>query len=243
MENPYETGRLVADYLAFHYPATQKLPVPQGAADFASLVVNDLLPGDGHFRRALDLGCAVGRSAFELSRRADAVLGIDFSNAFIATANEMKSVGRIACRVPVEGERTELFEAIVPPGLNPSRVVFETGDACDLRPDLGMFDLVLAANLLCRLPEPRKLLLRLPQLIRPGGFLLLATPFSWLPEFTPREHWIGGREGDAPSFDILKEILAPDFELELTRDLPFLIREHARKFQLGFSLGSRWRRR
>ena len=31
---------------------------------------------------------------------------------------------------------------------------FEVGDACDLSPAWGYFDIVHAANLLCRLPDP-----------------------------------------------------------------------------------------
>lgn len=39
------------------------------------------------------------------------------------------------------------------------------GDACALRPDLPRFDAVLAANLLCRLPDPQAFLDRLPTLV------------------------------------------------------------------------------
>jgi 2-polyprenyl-3-methyl-5-hydroxy-6-metoxy-1,4-benzoquinol methylase len=110
--------------------------------------------------------------------------------------------------------------------------------------DLGSFDLVLAANLICRLPEPRLFLGRLSQLVNPGGQLLLTTPFTWLEEFTPRAKWLGGRKEEGKrSCEALKEILDPDFKLQLTRDLPFLIREHERKFQYGIALGWRWVRR
>jgi hypothetical protein len=36
--------------------------------------------------------------------------------------------------------------------------------------------------------------------------------------------------------------LSPHFVLELRLDMPFLIREHARKFQWSVALGTRWRR-
>lgn len=241
--NPYETRRVVADYLAFHYPAETSAPIPREAQDFALRVVDELADPASPVTRALDIGCAVGRTAFELARRAPEVVGIDFSQAFIAAANTLRDEGEIATRIPVEGERTEPFTARVPAGIDRSRVVFEVGDATALRPDLGSFDLVVAANLLCRLPDCRPFLQRLSDLVRPGGQLLLATPFSWLPEYTARENWLGGREGDAPSWDLLCKALEPDFSLELSTDLPFLIREHARKYQYGISLGSRWRRR
>ena len=64
--------------------------------------------------------------------------------------------------------------------------------------------------------------------------------------FFHRENWLGGfmRAGKpVRTLATLQEILSPDFELSGTRDLPFLIREHARKFQLGIAEASVWRRR
>jgi len=130
----------------------------------------------------------------------------------------------------------------LPQGADASRVAFEVGDAMALREDLGSFDVVLAANLLCRLPDPRKFLARLPSLVRTGGQLLLTTPFTWLKEYTPREHWIGGR-GDASSADVLTDLLSPHFELRFQKDLPFLIRKHARKYQWSVAWGTRWVRK
>ena len=103
-------------------------------------------------------------------------------------------------------------------------------------------DVVLAANLLCRLPDPRVFLERLPGLVKPGGQLLVTTPFTWLEEFTPRKNWIGAREGSA-SADELRRLLEPNFELRFAKDLPFLIREHARKFQWSVAWGTRWVRK
>lgn len=135
------------------------------------------------------------------------------------------------------------FSASAPEVVERHRVDFQVGDATDLPQNLGDFDVVLAANLICRLPEPMRFLGRLPELVKSGGVLLLATPFSWMEEFTPVENWLGGAEDSEPSFEILRQILTPHFELETTKDIPFLIREHSRKFQYGISLGSRWRRR
>ena len=82
------------------------------------------------------------------------------------------------------------------------RLAFLQGDAMDLPADLGAFDRVHAANLLCRLPEPQRLLERLPALVKPGGELVLATPCTWLEEFTPPENWPPGG-----TFDWLLETL------------------------------------
>ncbi len=244
----YESDRLLAEYLLFHYGRPGEiLPWaggPREALGYAERCVTELLdpaPLRGGRARALDLGCAVGRSTFELARFAPEVLGIDYSRKFISAARQV-AAGGLDYRHTIEGDRTAASRAEPPPGVDPARVSFETGDATDLRPDLGSFDVVLAANLLCRLPDPARLLRRLPELVRPGGQLLLCTPFSWLEEFTPRDRWIGGREGQA-SEEALHQWLAPHFELQRAVDLPFLIREHARKFQWSVAWGTRWQRR
>ena len=107
-----------------------------------------------------------------------------------------------------------------------------------LREDLGSFDRVHAANLVCRLPEPRRFLNRLPNLVNPGGELVLATPCTWLEEFTKKENWPEGR-----TLDWLRNELEDNFELKSTADEPFLIRETARKFQWTVSQVTKWRRK
>ncbi|MEL0098287.1 MAG: methyltransferase type 12, partial [Opitutae bacterium] len=121
----------------------------------------------------------------------------------------------------------------------PQNLSFEVGDACNLRDDIKPFDLVHAANLLCRVSDPMSLLSRLPDLIVPGGQLILTTPFTWLEEFTPQENWLNGEK----SALAVKKVLESAFDLELEKNLPFLIREHRRKFQYTVALGMRWRRK
>jgi hypothetical protein len=104
---------------------------------------------------------------------------------------------------------------------------------------------VLMANLIDRLGEPARCLARLPELVAPGGQLILSSPYTWMEEFTPREQWLGGfieGERSVAALDTLRRLLHPAFELMETKDLPFLIREHARKFQWSVAQASIWRR-
>ena len=63
--------------------------------------------------------------------------------------------GSMEYRILDQGDQYRDAVASFPDSEARSRASFEQGDACSLRPDLGQFDAVLAANLLCRLPEPR----------------------------------------------------------------------------------------
>src|SRR5690606_2861886 len=110
---------------------------------------------------------------------------------------------------------------------NPDRVSFEVGDATNLRVDVGQFDIVLACNLLCRVPYPQAVLARFPELVKPGGQLLITSPYTWMADYTPRRFWLGGfeRKGEAVrSLDSIKKTLADSFELDEVVDMPFLIR-------------------
>lgn len=243
----YESDVLRNWYLLFHFGSPEEIVkgvgfeisgLPEGCFDFPVATV-EFLKLQGEVERALDIGCAVGRSTFELSRNAREVVGIDFSASFVAVAEELrKREVPVVYRRYSEMHLWDELTATLPEGILPDRVSFEQGDAMDLRSDLGVFDVVHAANLLCRLPEPVRFLNRLPELVKPGGKLVLATPATWLPEYTPPENQPNGL-----TLDFLLHYLGSDFELVEAREIPFLIREHERKLQLSTSQTSLWKRR
>ena len=250
--NIYETDRLLAEYLLFHYGEdAEVLPWPDGptaALRYPIRCVTDCfdlahLPADA---RALDLGCAVGRSTFEFARHCAEVIGIDFSQRFITTAQDLRDNGTLDYLRLDEGELSTPLTARVPAEIPRHRVHFETGDAMELRHGLGPFDAVLMANLIDRLHDPHRCLERLPGLVKPGGQLVITSPYTWLEEFTPTQNWLGGfSSGDehVHTREGLKFSLAETFELVAVKDLPFLIREHARKFQWSVAEATIWRRR
>jgi putative 4-mercaptohistidine N1-methyltranferase len=247
VENYYDSDRAISEYLLFHYGAYEhRLPeaVAEGLRFPIRCVTECLdaarLPAGA---RALDLGCAVGRSSFELARRCAEVIGIDFSARFVNVATHLRNNGSFGFSYIAEGELTHPHRALVPADIDRTRVKFEQGDAVNLRAGLGVFDVVLMANLIDRVPDPAKCLNQLPGLLKHGGQLIIASPYTWLSDYTPRGKWLGGFLRDSQpvqTFDTLTQILAPNFEMTRHLDLPFVIREHDRKFQLGFSEATVW---
>ena len=86
-ENPYNADDLLSQYLLLHYGEKDDiLPYnfgPVEALEFPLRCVSECLDASilAPTSRALDLGCAVGRSSFELGKHCQEVVGIDFFNA------------------------------------------------------------------------------------------------------------------------------------------------------------------
>jgi putative 4-mercaptohistidine N1-methyltranferase len=242
----YESDAAVEQYLLFHYGTPSQicplLPWAHEACGFPARCVSKPLEKIGVSRtgRALDLGCAVGRSSLELSRHFEQVIGLDFSARFIAAAKRMQTGKPLQIKVPREGNVPDEMELFSPTDLKTERVTFACGDACALPEDIRTFDLVLMANLIDRLPDPVACLNRMEKMVEPGGWLVITSPYTWLEEYTPRERWLGDLPGGTLSS--LIALFQGSFVLRHTLDLPFLIREHRRKFQLSIAEATLWQR-
>jgi len=242
----YESGQLVSEYLHFHYASPGEIlpwdPFVAAALDYAVRVVSERFPGE-RAGRGLDVGCAVGRSTFEMAKWCSEVVGIDFSAAFVGAAERIRTEGGVTYGMNLQGERSRDYEARLPEGVDPGGIRFDVGDAHALPAELGRFDWILGANLLCRLHHPRQFLDQLPELLNPGGWLVLNSPFTWMADYTDPQEWIGGRKDGDDSATELKRLLEDHFEFVDERAMPFLIRETERKYQLTFAHSGRWRRR
>jgi 5-histidylcysteine sulfoxide synthase/putative 4-mercaptohistidine N1-methyltranferase len=240
----YETDKLLSEYAEFHYGAIY-FDVPNFPMTLAKLAIDTM--GNRPAHRALDLGCASGRATFELARHFDHVTGVDFSARFINQGVQLAQYGVLRYTLVDEGDLVFYRErTLANLGLEniKHKVEFFQGDACNLKPILTGYDLILAANLIDRLYDPAKFLTMVHERLNPGGLLLIASPYTWLEEHTKREAWIGGFKRDGESFstlDGLKEILGGHFQLiKGPQSVPFVIRETRRKFQHTLSEVTIW---
>ncbi len=244
--NPYETDGLVAQYLDFQY-GPRHFDVPNYATQLVDIAIKHV----SSRTRALDIGCATGRASFELARHFDTVVGMDYSARFIDVA--LALARGEACRyvIPEEGELVDYCQAVLAESniteRETGRVSFVQGDACNLKPQAELYDLVLAANLLDRLREPACFLKDIAPMIRSGGLLMLSSPYTWQEDYTPKQNWLGGfrENGEAvTTHQALRRILAAEFEeVQGPQNVPFVIRETARKFQHTVAELTLWRKR
>ena len=93
MSNPYTTDNIISQYCHFSW-GENGLGVENYPAACAHLALEYMK--DKPKRKALDIGCAIGRSTFELAGGFDEVIGVDFSTRFIQEAQKIKEKRGIA---------------------------------------------------------------------------------------------------------------------------------------------------
>ncbi len=241
----YETDNLVTQYLEFHYG-----PESLGVANFPAACVQAALQQSPPERRhrCLDIGCSVGRSAFEFSRYFSHVDAVDFSARFIQAGVRLQQGEEVHYEVPIEGDltlsRAVSLETLGLAGLGKG-LSFMQGDACNLKPLYRDYDLIFAGNLIDRLYDPALFLAEIGTRLLPGGLLVITSPYTWLAEYTEKNKWLGGRrEHGEPlsTFQGLGQALAPCFTFVHRQDIPFVIRETARKHQYTIAELTVWRK-
>ena len=242
----YESDRQLSEYAEFHY-GDECYGVPNFPKALADIAIAAM--GSRPAAHALDLGCATGRSSFELARHFERVTGVDFSARFINAGVQLRDAGELRYTRVEEGELVS-YQTRTLSGLGladvADRVEFFQGDACNLKSVHTGYDLILAANLIDRLYEPRAFLDHVHERLNIGGVLMLTSPYTWLEDHTARENWLGGFKKDGENWttlDALREILAPHFRLmDEPRDVPFVIRETRRKHQHTLAEATLWER-
>jgi 5-histidylcysteine sulfoxide synthase/putative 4-mercaptohistidine N1-methyltranferase len=241
--NLYETDSLISQYLEFHFGKDYF-----GIKNFPKVCIEKCKPHMTKTSRAFDIGCAVGRSSFELARYFDKVDAVDFSTRFILNAINLQEKGEIRYLIDDEGELTSLKEfnlSDLDLGDRANNVEFTQGDACNLKDKYTNYDLIFAGNLIDRLYEPRAFLKDIASRLNSGGLLVITSPYTWLEEYTLKENWIGGKKINGENFttlDGLHEYLDPNFEFLEKHDVPFVIRETRRKHQLTVAQMTIWRK-
>lgn len=267
--NVYETDASVNMYLGLHYPSSGEnegvsaiLPhanSPTFALRFpqrvGSLLQSLMEPNKQTNGKALDIGCAVGGSSFQLAKTFDHVDAFDYSHAFVQMARRMQKEDSIQFRIPIESEIHETVQAVHEEGITDeirSKVNFFQGDACQIPQmvqdgKLTSYDGIIMSNLLCRLKDPMACLRGIASIANPGAVVVIVTPFSWLTEFTSREDWLGGyynEDKPVTSKEVLQRVMEEEgFDKVHDEEMPLVIREHQRKYQYIVSQATGWRKK
>jgi SAM-dependent methyltransferase/uncharacterized protein YbaR (Trm112 family) len=189
----------------------------------------------------IDLGCSVGRTTFELARKTDGlVLGVDVNFTMLRLA------GRVMDRNEVHYPRRKVGMVYdmhrFPVRFDgSSRVDFWAMDATSIPVGDSAFGSCASLNLIDCVPSPYEHLKSVARIVRPGGMVIMSTPYDWSAAATPPGNWLGGhsQRGDnkGSSEPVLRSLLSGGShpvaiqELELVAEStnePWTVRLHDR---------------
>ena len=237
-DNKYENSKVISSYLWSHYgdwlndsdwiPAYLK---------WASLIN----PIDGF---SLDIGCAVGRTVFELARKSKFSIGIDLSLSFVKTSRELMKRGELNFELIEEGYITKPAKIKLSDEFQRENIDFIVADALALPFKGELFKCVTSLNILDKVPSPLK---HIEEMNRVSSFkdaqILISDPFSWNEEVAKIEDWLGGkREGNYSGYgienliEILKNHIHPSWSINQIGEVFWKIRNHRNHFEFIRSL-------
>lgn len=243
-------------YLNLHFPSeVADTPewVPTSALDFpnrcAQLLIETAVDAGVGRVNALDLGCGVGGSSFGLAHRIEgysSVTGVEKNAALVQVSNQLKKHGNVEYDLYIEGEHAARTQAVVSSEVDRERVTFLQGDVTSPDPIWQtQYDAVLLGNLLDRISAPRQVLSNIQQLVAPNGLLMVTSGFGWSSQVCPPEEWLGGRQTGERSQHVVAGVLQNNGFRPINTgfDMPLLIRDHARSYQLLGMYTSLWQRK
>ncbi len=215
---PFNTQRQhLSTYGASHWgdiwrrPGSSTEGAPQALTDGETAAAASLLDllaacrrlsGDLPAGPRLDIGCAVGRTSFELAARDetsqaddDLVLGIDLHFAMLRPAARLLRGEGIALPCRRSGVVYEPRTCRLPAGplrRGAERLDFWACDGLDLPFGERSFAAIGALNVLDCLTSPVDGLRQMGRLLQPDGRLWMCSPYDWSSSATPFEGWLGG---------------------------------------------------
>jgi formylglycine-generating enzyme required for sulfatase activity/2-polyprenyl-3-methyl-5-hydroxy-6-metoxy-1,4-benzoquinol methylase len=169
-------------------------------------------------KRALSVGCGVGRGAFELAKKFEFTQGIDITTRVIKIAQMIKNAQSV---------KYELFGnyEIAAQNYKDLSIEFWQQDPCNLKPIFKDYDLVLATNALDEVYNPKKFLQDIKERINFNGVLVLGLTYKNL------------------SYIEIKNILEPEFrEFKKTKNIKRVQRQNKREFLISSYEISFWKK-
>jgi SAM-dependent methyltransferase len=220
-------------YLDAHWGDRAEPPPDGPGAGFAArAIVEKIAARAAHpVELAVELGCSVGRIVAELAAGAAGVVGVELSFGAIRRARRLldglrveyprRVVGRhYAPASAAAGDRT----------VEPTRRLLVCGDALDPPLVPGAFDRVVALNLLDSVHSPSQLLSVIDGLCKPGGEVIVSSPYAWQSSVMPDAERLGGADPAAHLTALFRDGsgLAARYRIEDEAELPWTLRRDAR---------------
>lgn len=157
----YEDPSLLEQYIRSQYGPFLRSPYDKSES-FYRAIISESAPYLHPNSIAWDVGCGVGRLAFEWSKLAKQTTGIDSSKKFIAFCKSIR--------------QHEFVRYEIDPTHEPT---FICADVLAYSFKAGSVDFVSCINVIDRVAHPQRLAETLGKALAPDGTLVLSTPYDW----------------------------------------------------------------
>lgn len=228
---------LLSSYMDLHYGDFSDAPDAL-ASDGNPQLFRDKVFGlarpetEKKYEKAIELGCSVGRYTFEIAHFSDLAIGIDLNFKAVSSAAKFHRTRKISYERRKHGR---YFEEVETSYSSPQNVLFLVADVLDPPFSADSFNLVAGLNLVDNVRLPVVLIGQMDALLRPGGNLILGSPYEWRADICEPSEWLENDELDAPEMvrQILEGKMFPRMGLkyEVLQEffnVPWVLRHHDR---------------
>jgi 5-histidylcysteine sulfoxide synthase/putative 4-mercaptohistidine N1-methyltranferase len=246
--NCYETDIDVCEQLESHY-GDKHLNIDNYSQQVSGLVVNKVEKYGINANKLLNLGCSVGRTAFEMSKYFQHIDAVDFSARYIQYGVQLQQQKTLRYTSVISGDIQSFHEVSLKDlTLNESaeHIVFSQGDASNLKTIFNGYDAILIEHALEKSYQPKQLLATLSQRLNQQGFLFVLTDHQYTTQHTEKENWLGGLKVNGENlsgFDGLNEQLQDDFSFLEAQPLTRVIKKNDCTFTVTTTEMSVWQRK
>ncbi|MFB0981182.1 MAG: 5-histidylcysteine sulfoxide synthase [Alteromonadaceae bacterium] len=246
--NCYETDVEVCEQLESHY-GDKHLNIDNYSQQVSRLLLNKIKEQGISTDKLLNLGCSVGRTAFELSKHFQSIDAVDFSARYIQYGVQLQQQKTLRYTSVISGDIQSFHEVSLKGlSLNESvdNILFSQGDASNLKAMFNGYDAILVEHALEKSYQPKQLLATLSQRLNKQGLLFVLTDHQYSTQHTEKESWLGGLKVNGENvsgFDGLHEKLENDFCFLEAHPLSRVIKKNHCTFTVTTTQMSVWQRK
>ena len=244
--NKFETSKDICQQLQCYF-ADSALGYENYGQQIAKQVIK-LINAEGVTSdRLLNVGCSVGRVAFELSQSFQHIDAVDFSARTIQHGVQLQAAGSVRYTSTIEGDICQYHEITLAnsvPQANNTRILFSQADGCNLKENFNHYNVIIIQHALEQSYDPKQLLANAISRLNPSGLLIVISDYNYQLQITEKAKWLSGVKVNGENlsgFDALTNQLSSDFELITRKELTRVTAESARNFSLAHCEFSAWR--
>jgi 5-histidylcysteine sulfoxide synthase/putative 4-mercaptohistidine N1-methyltranferase len=254
---PYETNISICTQLESHY-GDNLLSYQNYPQQIAFAVKDAFAKHQGGLQKPissllhsklLNIGCSVGRCAFELSPYFDQVDAVDFSASLIQHGVQLQNNNIVKYVLEKEGDIVEHKEISLNNlplnqfnGLestllqHANKVKFSQGDASNLKAVFTGYDVILAQHVIEQSYHPAKFLQDVKQRLNSNGLLIIVSDYHFTETTTEKDKWLSGLKingENVSGIDGLSNQLSTHFTLIEQAPLMRAIKENQRHLKIS----------